>query len=70
MTMKQNLVVELTGIRNTDLLGERPLSVVLNELLTWVDATTQECVQSTGKTYFPGISYFQPSSIETSSKQL
>lgn len=49
------IVVELTGITNTDLLGERPLSVVLMELLSWVDTTTSEVAQSTGMTYFPGI---------------
>ena len=47
--------MELTGITNTDLLGERPLSVVLMELLSWVDTTTTEVAQSTGQAYFPGI---------------
>ena len=50
-------VVKLTGIRNTDLLGERPFSVILSEFLTWITTTmtTQEYAESTGNHYFPGI---------------
>ena len=60
-----HVVVKLTGIRNTDLLGERPLSVVLLEFLTWVSTTTREYTESTGNSHFPGI--FKPCAIMKSS---
>ena len=47
-------VVKLTNIRNVDLLGERPLSVVLTEFFTWITTTAREYAESTGKHYFPG----------------
>lgn len=47
-------MVKLTGIHNTDLLSERPLSVVLKEFLTWISTTTKEYAESTGKDWNPG----------------
>ena len=52
------IVVKLTGITNTDLLGERPLSLVLVEFLTWVSTTTKEYSESTGNVHFPGIIFY------------
>ena len=46
---------KLTGISNTDLLGERPLSVVLVEMFKWMEIITREYIESTSKQYFPGI---------------
>lgn len=48
--------MKLTGIHNTDLLGQPPLSVVLRELLQWITNTTEEHNHNTGRTHFPGIS--------------
>lgn len=47
-------VSQLTGIRNGDLVGKQPLSVVLTEFLTWVDTTIKEVTERTDKKYFPG----------------
>ena len=43
----------MTGLSNLDLLGERPLSVVLKEFLQWVEATVHEVSRHTGEEYFP-----------------
>jgi hypothetical protein len=48
------IVAKLTGIHNTDLLGQPPLSVVLRELLSWISSTTEEYSETTDHTHFPG----------------
>lgn len=48
------LVAKLTGIHNTDLLSQPPLSVVLKELITWIGTTTREYADYKGTDYFPG----------------
>ena len=47
-------VVKLTGIHNSDLLSEWPLSVVLKEFFSWLETTTREYAENIGKESFPG----------------
>ena len=47
-------MIKLTGIHDTDLLGERPLSVVLKEFFTWVETVVNEQSGRTGKDHHPG----------------
>lgn len=54
------VVSQLTGIYYTDLMGQPPLSVVLNDFLKWIDVTTKEHVEKTGRDCFPGILFMYP----------
>ena len=59
-------MTELTGLSNLDLLGERPLSVVLKEFLQWVEATVHEVARHTEEEYFPvtTVLYYLSSSLD------
>ena len=49
------IVTRVTGITETLLRTEQPLSVVLPLFITWIDAVVQQVSDATSVTHFPGM---------------
>ena len=49
------IVVRVTGITQTMLGGERPLTVVLPLFIEWLVTTVQQVSDATSTTHFPGM---------------
>ena len=49
------IVVRVTGITQTMLRSERPLTVVLPLFIEWLVTTVQQVSDATSATHFPGM---------------
>ncbi len=54
------IVTKLTGISQTTLRSERPLSVVLPQFLEWLNSAVAHVSDATCTVHYPGMYYIQP----------
>ncbi len=54
------IVTKLTGVSQTMLWSERPLSVVLPQFLEWLNSAVAHVSDATRTVHYPGMYYIQP----------